>query len=127
MMKRRLAREKAFQTLFQMITTDLNQQAAMDYVLEEEENDPFLIQLVEGVTTHQKELDEWVAEHLENWSLERLPKVEKTVLRIAVFELKYEEDTPTQVAINEAVELAKTFGDEASGKFVNGVLSKMNE
>ncbi|WP_093190985.1 transcription antitermination factor NusB [Salimicrobium halophilum] len=126
-MKRRLAREKAFQTLFQMITTDLNQQAAMDYVLEEEENDPFLIQLVEGVTTHQKELDEWVAEHLENWSLERLPKVEKTVLRIAVFELKYEEDTPTQVAINEAVELAKTFGDEASGKFVNGVLSKMNE
>lgn len=127
MMKRRFAREKAFQTLFQMITTDLNQQEAMEYVLEEEENDAFMTQLVEGVTFHQAELDEWISEHLENWSLERLPKVEKTVLRIAVYELKYQKETPTQVAINEAVELAKTFGDEASGKFVNGVLSKMNQ
>ncbi|WP_347862773.1 transcription antitermination factor NusB [Salimicrobium sp. PL1-032A] len=126
-MKRRFAREKAFQTLFQMITTDLNQQEAMEYVLEEEENDAFMTQLVEGVTFHQAELDEWISEHLENWSLERLPKVEKTVLRIAVYELKYQKETPTQVAINEAVELAKTFGDEASGKFVNGVLSKMNQ
>ncbi|SIS36941.1 transcription antitermination factor NusB [Salimicrobium flavidum] len=124
-MKRRTAREKAFQALFQMITTNLDKQHAMDYVLEEEENDDFLISLVEGVTSHQQELDELIVDNLENWSLDRLPKVEKTVLRIAVYELKFEEETPTQVAINEAVELAKTFGDEASGKFVNGVLSKM--
>lgn len=124
-MKRRIAREKAFQALFQMITTNLDKQDAMDYVLEEEENDDFLISIVEGVTAHQQELDELIVENLENWSLERLPKVEKTVLRIAAYELKFEDGTPTQVAINEAVELAKTFGDEASGKFVNGVLSKM--
>ncbi|SDX69667.1 MULTISPECIES: transcription antitermination factor NusB [Salimicrobium] len=123
-MKRRLAREKAFQTLFQMLTTHLTQQEAVDYVMEGE-RDEFLMELVAGVTRHQQELDEIISDHLEHWSLERLPKVERTVLRIAIFELKFYGDTPTQVAINEAVELAKTFGEETSGRFVNGVLSKI--
>ncbi|AKG04331.1 transcription antitermination factor NusB [Salimicrobium jeotgali] len=123
-MKRRLAREKAFQALFQMLTTHLTQQEAVDYVMEGE-RDEFLMELVDGVTRHQQELDELISDHLEHWSLERLPKVERTVLRIAIFELKFYGDTPTQVAINEAVELAKTFGEETSGRFVNGVLSKI--
>lgn len=123
-MIRRLAREKAFQTLFQMLTTHLTQQEAVDYVMEGE-RDEFLMELVAGVTRHQQELDEIISDHLEHWSLERLPKVERTVLRIAIFELKFYGDTPTQVAINEAVELAKTFGEETSGRFVNGVLSKI--
>ena len=68
-----------------------------------------------------------LAEKLENWSLDRLPKIERTVLRLAVYELLFNEDVPDRVVLNEAIELCKTFGDEKSGRFVNGVLSKFEE
>lgn len=64
---------------------------------------------------------------MENWSLYRLPKIERTVLRMALFELLYMDETPPAVVLDEAIELAKTFGEEKSSKFVNGVLSKFVE
>lgn len=124
-MKRRTAREKAFQALFQTITEDIDTDEAIQHVVEDPEVDPFLKDLVHGVMDYRDDLDQWIAGHLDNWTFPRLPKVEKTVLRMAAYEMKHNEDVPTQVAINEAVELAKIFGEEDSGKFVNGVLSKM--
>ncbi|WP_226035058.1 transcription antitermination factor NusB [Aquibacillus saliphilus] len=127
-MKRRIAREKAFQILFQMDINDIEPKDAIDYVLEdqkEQEIDAFLNQMVNGVTDNKQEIDSRITDNLENWTLSRLASVEKTLLRIAAFEMFYGVETPQGVAINEAVELANTYGDEKSGKFINGVLSKM--
>lgn len=122
-MKRREAREKALQTLFQLENTQLTVEEAMSHVLDGE-NDPFYEKLVRGTTEHITQIDESLKTKLENWSLDRLPKIERTVLRLAVFELLFMEDAPSRVVMNEAIELCKTFGDEKSSKFVNGVLSK---
>ncbi|MCP3025728.1 transcription antitermination factor NusB [Halobacillus sp. A5] len=124
-MKRRLAREKAFQALFQLDSSDITAEEAIHHVLNEQKADEFLMQLVEGVLEHKSEIDFWIEQHLENWTFARLARVEKTLLRIAAYEIKFNEEIPSQVAINEAVELAKIFGEDQSGKFVNGVLSKM--
>ncbi|MET0785797.1 MAG: transcription antitermination factor NusB [Paenisporosarcina sp.] len=122
-MKRREAREKALQTLFQLENTGLTVEDAKSHVLDGN-SDSFYEQLVVGTTEHLTEIDESLISHLENWSLSRLPKIERTVLRLAVFELLFMKDAPAKVIMNEAIELCKTFGDEKSSKFVNGVLSK---
>ncbi len=122
-MKRREAREKALQTLFQLENTELTIQEAMEHVMEEQTND-FYEKLVSGTVQHQQEIDAALTVKLENWSFERLAKIERTILRLAAYELMYTPETPKSVVINEAIELSKTFGDEKSSKFVNGVLSK---
>lgn len=124
MMKRREAREKAVQTLFQLEGTELTIEEAMAYVLEEEKTDAFFEQVVRGTVENQEAIDASLTEKLENWSLNRLAKVDRTILRLAVYELLYTPDTPQSVVMNEAIELSKTFGDDKSSKFVNGVLSK---
>ena len=124
MMKRREAREKAVQTLFQLEGTELTIEEAMAYVLEEEKTDAFFEQVVRGTVENQEAIDASLTEKLENWSLSRLAKVDRTILRLAVYELVYTPDTPQSVVMNEAIELSKTFGDDKSSKFVNGVLSK---
>jgi transcription antitermination protein NusB len=125
-MKRREAREKAVQTLFQLDNTDMSIEEAIPFIMERPIN-PFYETLVKGTTEHRDEVDEVLSSKLENWSLERLPKIERTILRMAVYELLYNEDAPHRVVLNEAVELCKQFGDEKSGRFVNGVLSKFEE
>lgn len=122
-MKRREAREKALQTLFQLENTGLTVEDAKGHVLDGN-SDSFYEQLVVGTTEHLTQIDESLVSHLENWSLSRLPKIERTVLRLAVYELLFMKDAPAKVIMNEAIELCKTFGDEKSSKFVNGVLSK---
>lgn len=126
MMKRHEAREKALQTLFQLDGTELTIEEAMEHVMDGE-TDQFYKLLVEGTNSKQQEIDEKLKDHLENWSLERLPKVERTILRMAVFELEYMDDAPSRVVLNEAIELSKTFGDDKSSRFVNGVLSKFTD
>ncbi|MBC5637169.1 transcription antitermination factor NusB [Ornithinibacillus sp. BX22] len=124
-MKRHEAREKAFQILFQLDMLEEDIEITIQERLDEEKKDDFLQMLVLGVVKEKQAIDEIISSHLEKWSLQRLPSVEKTVLRIATYELKYMEDIPENVSINEAVNLAKMYGDEKSGKFVNGVLSKI--
>ncbi len=124
-MNRHKAREKAFQTLFQLDMNEEEVSLAMESLKEEERKDVFLSMLIEGVITYKETIDLKIAENLENWSLDRIAAVERTILRLAVYELLYMEDIPPNVSINEAVELAHTFGDEQSGKFINGVLSKV--
>ncbi|MFX3674793.1 MAG: transcription antitermination factor NusB [Paenisporosarcina sp.] len=125
-MKRREAREKALQTLFQLENTELTIEDAMSHVLDGK-SDSFFEQLVIGTTEHIAQIDESLTSNLENWSLSRLPKIERTVLRLAVYELLFMKDAPSKVIMNEAIELCKTFGDEKSSKFVNGVLSKYTD
>ncbi len=125
-MKRREAREKAVQTLFQLDNTELSVDEAINYIVEEPAN-RFYEQLVRGTVQNKEAIDEVLTGKLEHWSLDRLPKIERTVLRIAVYELLFNEEVPHRVILNEAIELCKTFGDEKSGRFVNGVLSKFEE
>lgn len=125
-MKRHEAREKALQTLFQLEGTELTMKEAIEHVMNGS-GDNFYTLLVEGTHTNMADIDEKLKGHLENWSLERLPKIERTILRMAVFELSYMEDAPSRVVMNEAIELSKTFGDDTSSRFVNGVLSKFTD
>ena len=122
-MKRREAREKAIQTLFQLDNNEMNVDEAIGFVVETP-LDSFYEQLVRGTAEHLTEIDSEITNKLENWTIDRLPKIERTVLRLAVYELRYNEEVPDRVIMNEAIELCKTFGDEKSGRFVNGVLSK---
>lgn len=126
MLKRHEAREKALQTLFQIEGTEMSVEQAADHIMDGEK-DSFYELLVHGTFTNMAAIDERLKGHLENWTLDRLPKIERTILRMAVFELVYMEDAPGRVIMNEAIELSKTYGDDKSSRFVNGVLSKFND
>jgi transcription antitermination protein NusB len=89
------------------------------------EPDELTTLLVEGVVEHQGQLDEAIAAHAKGWTLARMPTIDRTVLRIAGFELLGRRDVPVAVVLNEAVELAKRFSTDDSGRFVNGVLSAL--
>lgn len=124
-MKRRTAREKAMQSLFQLEINETDTELAISAVLGTAKSDLFLTSLVEGVSQNKNMLDARIRQHLENWTLDRIATIEKVILRISVYEMNYLEDIPESVSINEAVELAKKYGNEKSGHFVNGVLSKI--
>ena len=82
-------------------------------------------ELVEGVRTHQAEIDRLIEQHSHNWRLDRMSRIDRNVLRLGVFELKYRPDIPKKVSLNEAVELGKNFGTEESSAFVNGLLDRV--
>ncbi len=82
----------------------------------------FARSLVQGVWRHRAEVDELISGHLMHWKLERLTRTDRGLLRMAVYEMKFDPDIPAKVAINEAVEIGKKFGGEESGRFLNGVL-----
>lgn len=124
-MKRRHAREKAIQALFQIDVTDTDPKEALEHVLSEGEGDEFLSELVFGTLENLENIDAKIKENLVNWSFERIGNVDRSVLRMACYEVTVREDIPVNVSLNEAVELAKMFGGDESGRFVNGVLSKM--
>lgn len=86
----------------------------------------YAVQLVQGTERYQAQIDSYLQEASDNWALERMPIVDRTILRLAVYEMVYEIDIPLSVTINEAVELAKSFGGEDdSPRFVNGVLGRI--
>lgn len=85
----------------------------------------YLRELVSGAASHQAELDALIARYSEHWRLERMSVVDRNLLRLAAFELLYQPKIPPKVVINEAVELAKRFGSEESGAFVNGILDQI--
>ncbi|OIU71103.1 transcription antitermination factor NusB [Rossellomorea aquimaris] len=126
-MKRRVAREKALQALFQIDMSDVEPEEALRNVVEGQEVDAFLKDIVLGYVKKKETVDGEIRNNLEKWSFDRLAKVDRNILRIGTYELLFVEDVPNKVVINEAVEIAKTFGDEQSSKFVNGVLSKISK
>jgi transcription antitermination protein NusB len=87
----------------------------------------FANSLIDGVRKEQRELDKQIADALEHWSVKRLSRIDHNILRIAVYELLHMPDVPARVTIDEAIELAKTYGDEGSGRFVNGVIDHIAE
>jgi N utilization substance protein B len=121
------ARRVALQTLFEI---DFNRGDARDTWTRgafraglTEDAAAFAWALVEGVLEHRKDLDAEIATLAPEWPIEQMAKIDKNVLRIALFELRYAGDAPAAAIIDEAVELAKLFGSEAAPKFVNGVLA----
>lgn len=81
--------------------------------------------LTEGVLSHQARLDKLIAAYAENWDMVRMATIDRCVLRLAAYELLYETETPINVIINEAVDIAKKYSTNESGKFVNGILDKL--
>ncbi|WP_342494198.1 transcription antitermination factor NusB [Bacillus sp. FSL M7-0307] len=124
-MKRRTAREKALQTLFQIDVSNIDPKEAITHALDEQESDPFFEELVFGVLEQKDKLDDMISQHLVNWKLDRIANVDRAILRLSVYEMVYQEDIPVSVSMNEAIELAKLFGDDKATKFVNGVLSNI--
>ena len=88
---------------------------------------PKAARLVAGVLKHVKELDDEIDDASEHWRVQRMPVVDRAILRLGLYELRYEVDTPAAVVVAEAVRLAKLFSTERSGAFVNGVLAALAE
>ncbi|WLR49736.1 transcription antitermination factor NusB [Bacillus tianshenii] len=124
-MKRRTARKKTLQALFQTDVGQTEPKEALSNVVNDTEVDEFLQNLFYGVIEKRDEIDELISGNLENWKFERLGNVDRAILRIATYEMKFMEDIPVNVSMDEAIELAKTFGDDDSSKFINAVLSKV--
>jgi N utilization substance protein B len=128
--KRTKARERALQALYQIdvASTDLDEALSRfwrSFEPVEREVREMAEALVRGVAEHRRAIDDAIEAVSTNWRLDRMAKVDRNVLRLAVHELLHRPDVPVKVAINEAIELGKKYGSESSGAFVNGVLDKM--
>jgi len=86
---------------------------------------PYARTLLVGIHENEKEIDQHISNYAENWRLERMSVIDRNILRLAVFELIYQNDIPASVAINEAVEIAKRYSTDDSGPFINGILDAM--
>jgi N utilization substance protein B len=140
---RRRAREFALQMLYQLDVQDqLSDEQAIGMfwknfaaTAEAEgamaadlgEIQPFAEKLVRGVREHLAELDGQIQSASKNWRLERMARVDRNLLRLALYELKFVDDVPAKVAINEAIEIAKRYGTSESSAFVNGILDRCRE
>jgi transcription antitermination protein NusB len=129
---RHRARELALKVLFQLEhSPEDNPDEVLAYHAAEETADRtvalFAGDLVHGVLEHQAQLDEVIREASANWRPEQMGRVDRIILRIAIYEITIARKVPMRAAINESIELAKTFGGEDSGRFVNGVLGKVAE
>lgn len=128
MSNRHLARAIALQSLYEWDFHQGKREARqlLDRNLEEfapeMDEKEFARRIVDGVLEHQETIDGLITTFAPDWPLPKITTVDRNVLRIGTFELTYTHEIPSKVAINEAIELAKTFGGESSGKFVNGVL-----
>lgn len=132
MRKRTRSRECALQILY---SADIRKAAPLvevsnDYWEKNSEEDSvkqFAMLLVQGTLENIQDIDKLITSYTDNWRIERMAVIDRNIIRMATFELIYLEQIPPKVAINEAVDLAKRFGDDESGRFVNGVLDKINK
>lgn len=138
-MKRRVIREIAVQSLYQMEMNKVDSREAVMMLISEaaEENETervigdetkaaeVTLELVNGCWAVREPIDALLTEYLKGWQVSRLSRVDRQILRLAAYEMAFRDDVPGKVAVNEAIELAKHFGTDESGKFVNGVLGRM--
>jgi transcription antitermination factor NusB len=136
MRKRSHSREYALQLLYQVeITTDLTDEQVLDFWRQldgSRESGPidpevkqFARELVDLVREHRADIDKMIESCAEHWDMKRMAVVDRNILRLGVAEIVHSGDVPAKVAINEAIELAKKFGDSESSRFVNGVLDQI--
>jgi transcription antitermination protein NusB len=128
---RRQARVIALQALYELDCTQHKIEEVMRFRLEDDEEPvshdtrQFAFALVNGVLAHRSQLDTMIQQFAPEWPLGQIAIVDRNILRIAIFEFSILGETPVKVAINEAVELAKTFGSESASRFINGVLGAL--
>lgn len=131
MANRHLARTIALQSLYEWDFRGQKENVQQLIIRNAEEFAPnfddlqFSEELVQNVIDHLTELNKYITDYAPEWPLQQITTVDRNVLRIGLAELKFNQDIPPKVAINEAIELAKTFGGPSSGKFVNGVLGSI--
>jgi N utilization substance protein B len=130
MSKRHTARTIIMQTLYQWDFRG-NPSSAIPVIVEQninefgqglEDNQEYIKTTVDNIIEKQKEIDEKIVKYADNWPLEQMTLIDRNILRLGCFELLFNDEIPPKVAINEAIEIAKTFGGPSSGKFVNGIL-----
>ena len=132
MRKRTLSRENALKILYQADVLRRNIGVVFEaYYDGQEKTDPVVLEftsrLAKGVEKNLEKIDETISASATNWQLKRMAFIDRNVLRIGVFELIFADDIPPKVTINEAVDLAKKYGDIESSKFVNGILDKIHK
>lgn len=128
-MSRKKARIGQMQMLYQMdVTKDYSLENLAvfleNFEFAEDEID-YIKETMPQIVSNINSIDETISNHLEGWSLSRLAKVDKEILRIAVYEILYRKDIPDEVSINEAIEISKEYGGEDSFKFINGILGSI--
>ena len=125
-MSRRKSRAHAVQILFAIEMNETSVEEMIDHEIFETTGDKMFTQsLVEGVLSHQEEIDTYIRKHMEGWELLRIGRVERAILRLSIYEWLILKETDKNIVFNEAIEVAKIFGDEKTAKFINGVLSKI--
>ena len=130
-MNRKLSREKSMEILFSMTLTKDNASDAIENFTENYEGNikdidlDYLKKLIYGVEGKKEEIDKAIEENLHNWKMNRISKVNLSILRLSTYELLFDDEIPTNVAINEALEITRKYSDEKSVSFVNGVLDKI--
>jgi transcription antitermination protein NusB len=126
---RHKARVAALQALFEVDCTGHHPTVVIERRLEDstlpEPGAEFARELVRGVSEQRQKLDRYIGRYAPEWPVEQIAIIDRNILRIAIYEILFGADTPTKVAINEAVELAKEYGSDSSGRFVNGVLGSL--
>src|SRR5690242_21333169 len=131
MTRRSRAREVALQLLFQRDLNKRIDRAILERFVRDRLRDetlvPFCLGLYDGVAAHQADIDRRLSEAAENWRLARMPVVDRNVLRLGAYELLHTPDTPPNVALDEAIELARRYGSADSSAFVNGVLDRLRQ
>ncbi len=130
MQERSRARLQALQILYQNEITGESVASILEsgsYSTEDGEPSEFCRALLAGVGEHHEEIDEAIAATSKHWSITRMPLVDRNILRLATYEIRYADEIPVSVSINEAVEMAKVYGGEDSSRFVNGVLGRIAE
>ena len=127
---RRKARALALQALYEIDSAGHRPEEVLARLLAEErlseENVSFIRELVRGVIQNKEKIDQNIQNFAPAWPIEQIPVIDRNILRLAIFEILINNKVPVKVAINEAVELAKTFGADNSSKFVNGVLGSVS-
>jgi N utilization substance protein B len=122
---RREARERALSLAYECELRELDFDAVRaDLAVEP---DPYAVQLLRGITDHHDEIDALLRKYSEHWALERMPVVDRALLRLGTYELTYLPEVPTAAVITEAVELARQYSTKDSGRFVNALLSRIAE
>ena len=126
---RRRGREFALQVLYQIDVTRKDVGEALDLFWEnfssDEEARSFCERLVRGVIEHSDEINGLIERYAQHWKMSRMTRIDRNILRVAVYELAHCPDIPPKVTINEAVDIGKRFGSEDSGAFINGILDQM--
>lgn len=125
MMERRRARQIALEILYQIEVGGIGADEALAEGQRRKPLPEFSYRIVRGITDNSSAIDSLINKSSENWTIDRMPVIDRNIIRIAVYEMMKEEDIPFSVSINEAVELAKKYGTDESSKFVNGVVAKI--